>query len=138
MQTPLKDTVRFIPALFKIGLATIGVCVFVRWLRSAHFFSCRRFFMKKKLWTLLASLLACSTLTFGVGACGDMGASSSNGNGSSTEQSSDSNSSTNQENSSGEESSSSEEGEQYSEGLEYTLLENDTYAVTGQGSCGGR
>ena len=30
MQTPLKDTVRFIPVSFKIGLATIGVCVFVR------------------------------------------------------------------------------------------------------------
>lgn len=37
MQIPLKGIVWFIPASFKISLATIGVCVFVRWLRRIFF-----------------------------------------------------------------------------------------------------
>ncbi len=37
MQIPLKVVYGLIHTSFKISLATIGVCVFMRWLRSAHF-----------------------------------------------------------------------------------------------------
>ena len=38
MQIPYAVRVYHIPNLYIVCLATTGVCVFVRWLRSAHFF----------------------------------------------------------------------------------------------------
>ena len=100
---------------------------------------------KKILVGLLATLSVLSG-SLGLVACGGNDSSSSS-NGSNVEQSSDSNvssdeeSSSDDENSSNDENSSDEDGsndegiKNFSQGLEYTLLDGDTYEVTGIGDC---
>lgn len=71
---------------------------------------------KKILIGFLATLSVLSGV-FGLAACGDTGDSSDTGSGASSEQ------------------NSSVEENAFSQGLSYTLLDDDTYAVTGIGDC---
>ncbi|MBO5240749.1 MAG: leucine-rich repeat domain-containing protein [Clostridia bacterium] len=90
---------------------------------------------KKILVGLLATLSVLSG-ALGLVACDNGSESSSSVSNSSTQQSSSSNVSSETESSSGEEDNSGEEVGTFSQGLEYTLLDDDdTYEVTGIGSC---